>query len=58
MQKNVDSQKAKLEDQKDKRNEIIQKLEAARLLAGEPNAKACGNCHRLGHSQNKCTLEQ
>ena len=50
--KNVDSQKAKLKDQKDKRNEIIQKLEAARLLAGEPNAKVYGNCHlRLGRSQ-------
>ena len=57
--KNVGSQKAKLEDQKDKRNEIIEKLEAARLLAGEPNAKVCGNCHlRLGHTQKKCTLKQ
>ena len=57
--KNVGSQKAKLEDQKDKRNEIIEKLEAARLLAGEPNAKVCGNCHLcLGHTQKKSTLKQ
>ena len=38
--KNVGSQKVKL-DQKDKRNEIIEKLEAARLLTGELNAKVC-----------------
>ena len=57
--KRVDSQKAKLEDQKSKRNEIIQKLEAARLLAGEPDAKVCGNCHLcLGHTQKKCTFKQ
>jgi hypothetical protein len=41
--KNVESQKAKLEEQKDKTNKIIQNLEAARLAAGEPNAKVCGN---------------
>ena len=39
--KNVESQKAKLEEQKDKRNEIIQKLETARLVAGEPNSNSC-----------------
>ena len=57
MKKNVDSQKVKLEDQKDKRNEIIQKLEAARLLAGERYS-----LRKLspspGTHKKKCTLEQ
>ena len=44
--KRVGSQKVKLEDQKSKRNEILE-LKDARLLAGEPDAKVCGNCHLL-----------
>ena len=48
-----------MEGQRRQRDEIIQKLKAATLAAGDPKAIVCGNFHsRLGHSLKKCTLEQ
>jgi hypothetical protein len=56
---NVNKQKAKLEQLRQQREEIVQKLEAASLAAGDTKTILCGNCHlRLGHTQKKCNLER
>lgn len=48
-----------LEKQRQHRDELLLRLEAASSAAGEPNGKICGNCHlRLGHTVKKCTLEK
>ena len=57
--KNANIAKTKLEQLRHEQDEILQKLEAARIAGGDADSKICGNCHlRLGHTQKKCTLEK
>ena len=56
---NFNKQTAKLDQLRREKDEVMQKLEAASLVAGDKSTIVCGNCHlRLGHTQKKCTLER
>ena len=56
---NLNKQTAKLEQLRQEKEEVTQKLEAASSVASDKKTIVCGNCHlRLGHTKKKCALER